>query len=283
MRRDRTVAFADITLICFLCLFLLLLVFVSFQSQYAAEAIVIFCVELVILLIVYFNPSLVLGLVLSGTMVLVYGGYTLYFSLVRGIVPDRLYFFLLWIPLITWSFWAFIVRTGELAMENSKLRADLEKTYRTVDQETGLPNLRAYTMTVPGYMSLIQRHKLGLYLVTVKVVPSQPQRAVSQEDLRGLTAAFEEILRTEDEIFLVSRAPYTYALMLLRKKEGAYDLVLERLKRVNPPDGLRLEYGSTTYKHTDDAEINAQQLLTQAQAHEGDLAFEWRGWWDAEE
>ena len=263
MKRNRAIASMDIALVCLVGLFLALFVFLAFQMQHVVELSLVFCVEALIVLAVYFKGSLALGLTLSGLGVLGYGGYTLYRCLVEGAAPPaRLYFFVLWIPLVTLFFWAFIRQSHALAVANGKMREDLD-TLNTTDEETGMRNLRAYVNTMPAYMSLAKRYGLGLGLVTARVGDGGETGAVPTADLKQAVTALEDAMRVEDDVFLVSQVPYTFALVLLMQKNEDCAVVLERLRATEMPQTVWVDYGYLLYEHGDES-VTAQHLLERA-------------------
>jgi hypothetical protein len=269
MRKSRAGTRADISLVCFLGLIMALMVFLSAQTANFAELNLIFCVQTVILLVTYFTGSLITGLALSGLTVLGYGGYNIYQSLSTGLPPPaRLYFFILWMPLLTLAFWGFVSGTSRLSHANRNMCEAL-KTLGRVDEATGLPNIRAYAGIMPIYMGLARRYGLSLGVIAGKAMPSGSAKEVSLEDIREMIAAAEKSMRVEDEIFTISLgADYVYAVVLLMVKPDDGEVVLSRMKKLKAPEGVSLKLGYCPYSPKEN--MSPQLILKKALATVGE-------------
>ena len=265
MQRNRSIARTDIALVCFLGLIMALLVFLSLAPGNYAEMNLLVCAQVITLLTVYFSGSLVAGLSMAAAVVLVYGGYQVYQCLTLGIVPPaRLFFFVLWVPLMTFTFWSFVSSVRVMQKANGKMQEALD-TLKSVDERTGLANMRAYINMAPIYMSISRRYRISLGIVIGRAVSAAYRgKELTTEELTSVSMAVENAIRTEDEIFIITdRTPYIFAVMMLMVRPDDGAIVLDRMSHLDIPDSVRVELGYYSYQpETED--LTAQSLLERA-------------------
>ena len=265
MRRNRAIARTDIAMICFLGLIMALLVFLSLSPGNYAEQNLLVCAQVIILMTVYFSGSLVAGLSMAVVVVLAYGGYHVYQSLALGTAtPARLFFFVIWTPLMTLAFWRFVNSVRVMEKANGKMQEALD-TLKSVDERTGMANMRAYANMAPIYMSISRRYRISMCLVVGRALSTAYRgKDLTTEELTGVATAVEDAFRTEDEVFILTQsAPHIFAIMLLMVRPDDDEIVLNRMSNLEIPQTVILELGSYSYQ-PEIEQLSVQELLERA-------------------
>lgn len=243
MKKRNTVLEGDLSFLALLLLILIGLVFTGNSGGDWGIHVVMFCAASVSMLITYF-VSVTAGLVTDMLILFAYVSYVLWGVISSGKAVDvQLYFWIIWIPLMTVALHFFCRSFVRLAEEKSELTEQLEQ-FSVTDEETGLPNINSFEKECAVYMRISQRYNMEMLLLVWELrYENEVRRLLGKkrffEQIRLISAVARKNLRKEDSLFLLHNSPYLWGTIMFTNKEGA-DIVKERLCRKMEEEQKRL-------------------------------------------
>jgi diguanylate cyclase (GGDEF)-like protein len=167
--------------------------------------------------------------------------------LVRGSIPE-----------------GFFPRAVRYAISQRRLRRDLA----TVDEITGLPNLRGFAPIAEHHLRLADRVRTPVVFLFVRLDGLEPGGSGSEEALREAAGVLLEAVRDSDVAARIGDD--TFAVLLTGDAEGAENLVLSRLVEAIAthdavganPRSMSLAVGSALYQPDEPATLS--QILETA-------------------
>ena len=156
MRRGKGMLMTDLALLALLALAFVGIVFMAIDSEYIVANSLALTATVLVLVITYFT-SLGAGLIAASIALLVFLAYNLFTYLPTGQTPPiGIYFWLLGMPAITVAMSFFTRGTKAMTQENRDLTLKLDR-YVTIDEGTGLKNLRAFENDASTFMRFTKR------------------------------------------------------------------------------------------------------------------------------
>ncbi|MEI7024414.1 GGDEF domain-containing protein [Paenibacillus sp. y28] len=206
--------------------------FILLPKDYFFENMIMLSMLFAIGVLSYFS-GIVIALGMAAVAIFFYGSYVMYGNVVLGNgVESHVYYWMVLLPAI-----AVIAATigGKIRVmqdENMKMKQEYSD-YVTVDQNTGLDNVKVFYGVLNQYMGLSRRYKLPLSLMMVNVMYFDDIRGiVGQERMRDLLKSIGKQIvnctRTEDCSYMLEDGR-TFAVVLVGDVEGA-QVVKKRLK-----------------------------------------------------
>lgn len=221
----------------FLALVLLILVCLIFtgntlQEQWGVN-IAMFCAASVAFLVTYFF-SITAGLIIDLLVLFIYINYILYGVIRTGNPIDTyVYFWILWIPMVTVAFHLFTANAKQLQTENTELRQRVEEL-ALFDEDTGLENLYSFENASLVYMRIAERYNMSMVLLVWELrYESEVRRLLGKqkfkEEIRMISEVARKTLRVEDSLFLLQDSPHLWGTIMFTNPGGEVK-VIERLK-----------------------------------------------------
>lgn len=235
MKRNKIRLKSDLSFLTIILLMLVCLIFTGSSSQEKwGINVVMFCAGGIAVLIAYFY-SLTAALIADLLIVFAYVSYILYGVLRTGnVVDEQLYFWIIWIPLITVAFHFFSENMNALQAKNVELNQRLEEL-ALFDEETNLGNLYNFENNCLIYMRIAERYNMPLVLLVWELrYENEVQRLLGKkkfsEEVRAISQVSRQILREEDSLFLVGDSPHLWGTIMFTNA-GGEQKVIERLKQ----------------------------------------------------
>lgn len=218
MRQSKGTLMTDIALLALLALSFAGIVFIAIDSEYIVANSLALTATALVLVITYFT-SLGVGLLVDAIALLVFLAYNLFTYLPTGQTPPiGIYFWLAWMPIMTVAMSFFTRGTKALMVENRDLITKLDR-YVTIDDITGLRNLRAFDGDAATYMRFIKRTGAAL---TVVVWTLEYQERVERlyigeafpKFIAGAADALQKTVLEPNMLYLVDDRPYTWCYFM---------------------------------------------------------------------
>lgn len=252
----------------FLCLILELFIVFSFFVPYRNEDngildFVMLCITFFSVMITYAG-GIVVGLISGSVTIFIYASYIFYMNLVKGVSIDIIsYLWMISIPIV-------ILTTGKLQGniniiqdKNRKLKDDYENLV-TIDETTGLGNIKLFYRSLEKEISKSLRHKSKCTLMLIKVpYYKEVIKIIGGDGTNALKRAVGDVItssvRNEDEIYTIEND--TLAVIMPNTDiEGAKivknrikDKILDlNLKIKEKKDEISVDTKIAILEHTDD-------------------------------
>ncbi|SCJ40012.1 response regulator PleD [uncultured Clostridium sp.] len=252
----------------FLCLILELFIVFSFFVPYRNEDngildFVMLCITFFSVMITYAG-GIVVGLISGSVTIFIYASYIFYMNLVKGVSIDIIsYVWMISISIV-------ILTTGKLQGniniiqdKNRKLKDDYENLV-TIDETTGLGNIKLFYRSLEKEISKSLRHKSKCTLMLIKVpYYKEVIKIIGGDGTNALKRAVGDVItssvRNEDEIYTIEND--TLAVIMPNTDiEGAKivknrikDKILDlNLKIKEKKDEISVDTKIAILEHTDD-------------------------------
>ncbi|MDQ0088000.1 GGDEF domain-containing protein [Paenibacillus anaericanus] len=234
------VAFLLLFIICFVCV-----VFTAVDPELYIQNFIFLNVAFLISVITYFS-NLTVGLILNFVFIFGCGTFTLYQSIVEGVVlGGQSYFWLIITPLLTGVTWALTRANKQLQEEKEQLQRE-NASLATMDVNTNLKNNLSFQKDATVFMALSTRFKIPVTLLIISVrYWDEIRRMTSEEEMTSamydISTISQTSIRTNDSLYIFDKDNPTWGLILFTDREGA-NVVIDRLKQniINLNNG---EYG----------------------------------------
>lgn len=224
--------FVDISFLLIIVLIFIGMIFFSIDNVNITFDCAMLLIVSIILIVTYFY-SFKVSLILNGIFIVGLMSFALTKSINMGIViPFRIYFWIIWSPLITLAFGLYVIRVQKINAENIILREQIRK-FTTIDELTQMNNLLAFETDAKVYMSIARRYKMELTLVVWEIMnQSELEEIFEKERLNKMIVlisdAIKITLRNEDLVYFMGSDPYTWGVLLFTKPE-AVNMVSQRV------------------------------------------------------
>lgn len=252
----------------FLCLILELFIVFSFFVPYRNEDngildFVMLCITFFSVMITYAG-GIVVGLISGSVTIFIYASYIFYMNLVKGVSIDIIsYVWMISISIV-------ILTTGKLQGniniiqdKNRKLKDDYENLV-TIDETTGLGNIKLFYRSLEKEISKSLRHKSKCTLMLIKIpYYKEVIKIIGGDGTNALKRAVGDVItssvRNEDEIYTIEND--TLAVIMPNTDiEGAKivknrikDKILDlNLKIKEKKDEISVDTKIAILEHTDD-------------------------------
>lgn len=232
----------DLALLAFLVINLIVVYLIITDKAYLTFNILMLNITSLILIVSYLT-SFTTSIILNVIFLFIYITSIIYMSFSQG---KEIHFYIyLWaaaVPAYSISLMSFNSRSMRLEKTNKALIEE-NKRLVTLDNETGLENIRAFVTQSNVYLKLAKRYQLPLTFMVVKLAYQEDILRIIGQDranrlnkvlAQGISSAF----RSEDYLFIMDKAPFTVAVLLLADEAGA-EIVRERVKKAILPDRLK--------------------------------------------
>lgn len=221
--------------IAYMLLFVTLFVCVAFIAftENNSFNIAALCIVFSILIISHFT-SVTFGLILH--VVVVFAGFSwyLYRQLSYGEAMQLDFYF--WVaagPVLTVTSYNIFRNMALIDEENVQLRK-WARHFSIVDDMTELKNIQAYEMEFPVYQRIAVRYKIGLMLIIWQFRYAGDLKRIlgksgMEQTAANLSKIMTEAFRKEDVVYILSKDPYEWGILLLTN-ENSEDLLKARIK-----------------------------------------------------
>lgn len=194
----------------FLCLILELFIIFSFFIPYRNENngildFVMLCITFFSVMITY-SGGIVVGLISTSVTIFIYASYIFYMNLVKGVSIDIIsYLWMVSIPIVTLTTGKLQSSISIIQEKNRKLKEDYENLV-TIDEDTGLGNIKLFYRALEKEISKSLRHKSNCTLMLIKL-PYYKEiiKIIGGDGTNALKRAVRDVItssvRNEDEIY----------------------------------------------------------------------------------
>ena len=182
---------------------------------------------------VTYMGGIVVGLIMSSVAIFIYASYIFYINLVKGIeIGFVCYLWMISIPIV-----AFI--TGKLSSYISLLQENninLRENYKnliTIDEQTGLGNIKLFYMDLEREMSKSKRHKTPCTLMLIKFTYYKDIKKIMGESrtnklMKDISDLIIIATRAEDERYTIEND--TLAIIMPSTDFKGAEVVKDRIK-----------------------------------------------------
>lgn len=252
----------------FLSLILELFIIFSFFIPYRNENngvldFVMLCITFFSVMITYAG-GIVIGLISTSVTIFIYASYIFYMNLVKGVGIDIIsYLWMISIPIVTLTTGKLQSSINIIQEKNRKLKDDYENLV-TIDEATGLGNVKLFYKALEKEISKSLRHKSKCTLMLIKVpYYKEVIKIIGGDGTNALKRAVGDVItssvRNEDEIYTIEND--TLAVIMPNTDiEGAKivknrikDKILDlNLKIKEKKDEISVDTKIAILEHTDD-------------------------------
>ncbi len=149
--------------------------FILFPKEFYFENMIMLSLLFAIGVLSYFS-GMVISLGLGAVVIFFYGSYIMYGNVVLGnAVESHVYYWIALIPIVAFITATIGVRVRFLQDENIKMKREYSD-YVTVDESTGLDNVKVFYGVLNQHMGLSRRFNLPLSLMLVNIMYFQGNR-----------------------------------------------------------------------------------------------------------
>ena len=221
----------------FLFLILELFIVFSFFIPYRSENNVILdfvmlCITFFLIMITYAG-GIVIGLISSSVTIFVYASYIFYMNLVKGVSIETIsYFWMVSIPIVTLTTGKLQSNINIIQEKNRKLKEDYENLV-TIDETTGLGNIKLFYRALEKEISKSLRHKSKCTLMLIKLpYYKEIKNIIGVEGSNSLKRSIRDVVtssvRNEDEIYTIEND--TLAIIMPNTEIEGAKVVKNRIK-----------------------------------------------------
>ena len=221
----------------FLFLILELFIVFSFFIPYRSENNVILdfvmlCITFFLIMITYAG-GIVIGLISSSVTIFVYASYIFYMNLVKGVSIETIsYFWMVSIPIVTLTTGKLQSNINIIQERNRKLKEDYENLV-TIDETTGLGNIKLFYRALEKEISKSLRHKSKCTLMLIKLpYYKEIKNIIGVEGSNSLKRSIRDVVtssvRNEDEIYTIEND--TLAIIMPNTEIEGAKVVKNRIK-----------------------------------------------------
>lgn len=257
MHNKRNSVTSDLSFLSIIVLCFLGITFLSINSANIVQNSVMLCITSSLLIITY-TTTIAVGLIANAAVVFLFLAYNLIQSARLGIpVSSNIYFWIIWMPLLTVAVAIYCHTPQKLLSENNRLHGQLNKL-ATVDDLTELKNIRGFDNDAQIYMKVSKRYNMKLVLMLWRLrFPRELEMMIGKEAMpqaiQRISDVIRDDLRTEDVVYLLDDKPYLWGTLLFtnpdmistmvnRVKQKVYDVDLSEFTKIPPPLDLIVGY-----------------------------------------
>ncbi|CEH34111.1 GGDEF domain-containing protein [Romboutsia lituseburensis] len=183
--------------------------------------------------IVTYTGGLIVGLILSSIAIFAYGSYIFYNNLIQNVDIDTIsYIWMISIPIVTFTagkLQSYIVKLQETNMNLRESYKDLV----TIDEQTGLGNIKLFYMHLDREISKSRRHKTPCTLMLIKFpYYKEIKKIVGENRTNKLIKEISDVIikstRSEDERYTIEND--TLAIIMPTTDITGAQVVKDRIK-----------------------------------------------------
>lgn len=152
----------------------------------------------------------VVGLILTSLTIFAYASYVFYINLVKAVNIEAIsYLWMFSIPIVTLTTGKLQGSIASVQSKNRKLKSDYEKLV-TIDQDTGLGNVKLFYRELEREISKVSRHKTKCTLMMIKLpYYKEIRRMIGDEETiiikNKVSSSILESIRVEDEMYIIDK------------------------------------------------------------------------------
>lgn len=152
----------------------------------------------------------VVGLILTSLTIFAYASYVFYINLVKAVNIEAIsYLWMFSIPIVTLTTGKLQGGIASVQAKNRKLKSDYEKLV-TIDQDTGLGNVKLFYRELEREISKVSRHKTKCTLMMIKLpYYNEIRRMIGDEETiiikNKVSSSILESIRVEDEMYIIDK------------------------------------------------------------------------------
>lgn len=221
-------------LVLLLELFLLVTLSVfTLRSDSSILNFIMLCATFFTLIITYIG-GMVVGLIVCSITIFIYASYIFYMNLIKGNdIQYMSYIWMVFIPLLSFTIGKFSDYISQLQKSNIKLLEN-QQNLVTIDQETGLKNIRLFYANLDKEMSKAKRHNTPCTLMIIKLPYYKDiKNIIGQNETNKLMRHVGDIIlqsiRNEDDIYMLEHDTLA-VIMPVTNLQGA-SIVKNRIKQ----------------------------------------------------
>jgi len=208
------------------------LIFITVEELQLSQYILI-GLNFIMIVIAYFT-NIVIGLITSAFLVFFYGSYILYESILyNNAFVENSYIWIIIFPLSTFisgKFGEYILQVQEKVINLEKQINDLV----TIDEITGLNNMKEFIKDLEEEMSRSKRHKFGLVLMIIEIQYFEELiniygRTKANTIMKIMANLIEKATRNEDKRYKVKED--MFAIIMPNTTLDGAEVVKNRLKK----------------------------------------------------
>ncbi|TXK72366.1 diguanylate cyclase domain-containing protein [Paenibacillus sp. N3.4] len=206
--------------------------FVLLPKEFYFENMIMLSVLFTIAILSYFT-GMVISLGMGALVIFFYGSYVMYGTVVLGkAVESHVYYWMVLVPGSAVVSATIGSKIRLIQEENIRMKSDYAK-YVTVDESTGLNNVKAFYGMLTQYMGLSRRYKLPLNLMMVNIMYFEDIKSIVGQDrmediLKLIGQQLVDLTRVEDRSYMLEDGR-TFATLLFGNAVGA-EVVKQRIK-----------------------------------------------------
>lgn len=223
---------ADMAYMALLVTLFICVAFIVF-SETPSFNIAALCIAFAILIVSHFT-GITLGLILNTIVIFAGFSWYLYRQLSDGVpIQPDFYFWVGVSPVLTMISHVLFRSMFQMEEENNQLRK-WERHFSIVDDRTELKNMQAYEMEFPVYQRIAKRYQLGFMLMIWQFRYAEDLKRIlgksgMEQTAVKLSKAMASAFRKEDVVYILSKDPYEWGILLLTN-ENSEELLKQRMK-----------------------------------------------------
>ena len=232
----------------FLCLILEVFIVFSFFMPYRTEGniilnFVMLCITFFSIMITYAG-GITVGLISSSITIFAYASYIFYMNLVKGVSIDIIsYLWMISIPIVTLTTGRLQNNINAIQERNKQLKEEYENLV-TVDEVTGLGNVKLFYRELEREISKSIRHKSNCTLMIINVLHyNEIKNIIGKKQADDLKRSLRDVVissvRNEDEIYTIKND--TLAIIMPNTDIDGAKIVKNRIKDKMTDLNLRLK------------------------------------------
>lgn len=185
-----------------------------------------------IIVIAYFT-NVIVGLISSAFLVFALGSYILYHKFLNSLVSSDNYFWIIVFPLSSFIVGKFGDYISELQENYNRLQNQINNLV-TIDEVTGLNNMKEFKKDLEEEMSRAKRHEFGLVLMIIEIQYFEELlniygRKKTNKIVKIMASLIEKVTRNEDKRYKIDEQ--TFAIIMPNTKAEGARIVISRLKK----------------------------------------------------
>jgi GGDEF domain-containing protein len=233
MRRNRSSLLSDLSLLLFLLLCFVTIIYVAADPNRYMQNLIFLNIAFLFVIVTYFT-TVTAGLVLNIAFIFGYGSFVLYQTVSQAeTIGTGTYYWLVMTPLFTMVMWMFTSASRQLQAENEQLNQQKDRL-ATLDENTDLKNSLSFQKDASVFTGISIRYNIPLTLLVVKVkywneIRKLIPAAQMTDTILDISKISQASIRTNDTLYMLDNEDATWGLLLFTDKEGS-KIVTDRIR-----------------------------------------------------
>lgn len=234
----------DLFFVLFILVFFLLFSFIFLSKNFDSFSNFILFGALIIVLFISYFEKIIWGLLSSIIIIFIYSSYEIYYSFkFASTLPITVYVWIIIIPFLAFITGKISESVNEISEENIIMTSKYKELV-TIDQATGLKNIKAFYLDLEREISRSNRHNTTLTLMIIKLpFLSQIKSILTASEFKELMELISGILidSTRLEDLLYNLEDNTLSIIMIDTEVKGAEVVKNRIKDNISKENLKLK------------------------------------------